>query len=134
MKKYCPLCCGECEASTTMCGFCLAPFPDKGITRIPKKAISNNSLVAEIESTLKGITLVGVLSQKEKITVYLAESPLSKEKFAIKVVTSPTREERQNLLDAAGLLQKIQHPGVAKIYKYGALSFAGFDPPDTHSV
>ena len=126
MKKYCPLCCGECEASTTMCGFCLAPFPDKGITRIPKKAISNNSLVAEIESTLKGVTLVAVLSQKEKATVYLAESPTSKEKFAVKVVTSPTREERQHLLEAVGLLQKIQHPGVAKIHQYGHLSFGVF--------
>jgi serine/threonine protein kinase len=126
MKKFCPLCCGECEASTTVCGFCLAPFPDKGITRIPKKMISNNSLVSEVESALKGINIVAMLSQKDKVTVYLAENPISKEKFAVKVVTHSTREEKQSLLEATGLLQQMQHPGVAKIYQYGALSFGVF--------
>ena len=126
MKKRCSVCGQESEASFNACSACLTPFIETPISQVrtlrgKQESLKSNSRAIELEAVLKDITLISTLSQKEKSTVYLGQHLSSKQRFAVRVSSHDTEEQRQQFLKTAALLEKLQHSATPRIHRYGAL-------------
>jgi serine/threonine protein kinase len=127
MKKRCFVCGQESAASFNTCSACLTPFIDTSLSQVrtlrdKQDFLKSNSRAIELEAALKDLTLLSVISQKEKSIVYLAQHLSSKTKFAVRVSSYTTEEQRQRSLNNTIILEKLQHSAAPRIYQHGVLS------------